>query len=81
LMGDRRSIGPWGLSGGEPGSTGEDWLVRANGTREKLPGKCTIDVAAGDELIVLTPGGGGWGPARVDERPTNAVRSAATVQP
>jgi len=61
LMGDRRSIGPWGLSGGEPGSTGEDWLVRANGTREKLPGKCTIDVAAGDELMVLTPGGGGWG--------------------
>ncbi|GMQ97950.1 MAG: hydantoinase B/oxoprolinase family protein [Acidimicrobiia bacterium] len=61
LMGDRRSIGPWGLSGGESGSTGEDWLLRANGTREKLPGKCTFDVAAGDELIVLTPGGGGWG--------------------
>jgi len=63
LMGDRRSIGPWGLSGGSAGSPGEDWLVRANGTKERLPGKCTVDVAAGDELVVLTPGGGGWGPA------------------
>jgi len=61
LMGDRRSIGPWGLSGGNAGATGEDWLVKANGTKERLPGKCTIDVASGDELIVLTPGGGGWG--------------------
>jgi len=61
LMGDRRSIGPWGLSGGMAGATGEDWLVRPNGTKEKLPGKCTIDVFSGDELVILTPGGGGWG--------------------
>ncbi len=63
LMGDRRSIGPWGLSGGSAGSPGEDWLVRANGAKERLPGKCTFDVVAGDELVVLTPGGGGWGTA------------------
>ncbi len=61
LLGERRRHAPWGLAGGEPGEVGEDWLVRAGGTREKLPGKVTIDVEPGDSLVVLTPGGGGWG--------------------
>lgn len=63
LIGERRRNRPWGLSGGQPGATGEDWLIRRNGSRERLPGKVTVDVAAGDHLLVLTPGGGGWGPA------------------
>jgi N-methylhydantoinase B len=61
LMGERRLTAPWGLSGGEPGSVGEDWLIRSDGAREQLPSKCTVDVEPGDELLVLTPGGGGWG--------------------
>jgi len=61
LMGERRIAAPWGLSGGECGKKGEDWLIHANGSKERLPGKCTVDVVAGDELVVLTPGGGGWG--------------------
>ena len=61
LMGERRRNQPWGLAGGEPGACGEDWLTKANGTRERLPGKCTLTVSAGDRLTVLTPGGGGWG--------------------
>ncbi len=61
LMGDRRLIAPWGLSGGESGAVGEDWLITANGDRKKLPSKCTVEVQSGDELLVLTPGGGGWG--------------------
>ncbi len=60
LMGERRRISPWGLAGGGPGATGEDWLVR-NGERERLESKCTVEVAPGDRLVVLTPGGGGWG--------------------
>ncbi len=60
LMGERRRHRPWGLSGGEPGASGEDWLIRSGG-RERLPSKCTIPVQAGDRLLVLTPGGGGWG--------------------
>ena len=63
LMGERRRNRPWGLAGGEPGASGEDWLVRATGDRERLPGKTTIEVSPGDRLIVLTPGGGGWGRA------------------
>jgi N-methylhydantoinase B len=61
LMGERRRSRPWGLNGGEPGAAGEDWLIAASGERRRLDAKCTIDVAAGDQLLVLTPGGGGWG--------------------
>ena len=61
LMGERRVTAPWGLAGGGDASSGEDWLIHADGSRERLPGKCTVDVVAGDELLVLTPGGGGWG--------------------
>jgi N-methylhydantoinase B len=61
LMGERRRNPPWGLAGGGPGETGEDWLIRANGKRERLPGKVTMEVNPGDRLLVLTPGGGGWG--------------------
>ena len=61
LVGERRRNQPWGLAGGGPGATGEDWLIRRGGLRERLPGKATIEVAAGDRLLVRTPGGGGWG--------------------
>jgi N-methylhydantoinase B len=61
LMGERRRNAPWGLEGGRPGATGEDWLMRAGGSEERLPGKTTVEVAPGDRLLVLTPGGGGWG--------------------
>jgi N-methylhydantoinase B len=61
LMGERRRIAPWGLSGGGPGAVGEDWLVRRSGDKEQLPAKTTVSVESGDRLVVLTPGGGGWG--------------------
>lgn len=61
LMGERRRNRPWGLANGEAGSAGEDWLIRASGERERLPGKTTVEVVPGDRLVVLTPGGGGWG--------------------
>jgi N-methylhydantoinase B len=61
LMGERRRHRPWGLAGGEPGASGEDWLIAADGSRHRLPGKTTVDVGPGDRLLVRTPGGGGWG--------------------
>ena len=63
LMGERRRNQPWGLEGGAAGASGEDWLIRHNGHRERLPGKTTIEVQPGDRLLVLTNGGGGFGPA------------------
>jgi N-methylhydantoinase B len=63
LMGERRRHHPWGLAGGGAGAVGEDWLIRRNGQRERLPAKSTVDVNRDDRLLVLTPGGGGWGAA------------------
>lgn len=71
LMGERRLTSPWGLAGGANGLAGEDWLIRPDGSRELLPAKCTVDVQPGDRLLVLTPGGGGWGSSdkqRTDDR-------------
>ncbi len=63
LITERRVSRPWGLAGGEPGAVGENWLLpggdEARATR--LSDKCTIRLAAGDVLRILTPGGGGWG--------------------
>jgi N-methylhydantoinase B/oxoprolinase/acetone carboxylase alpha subunit len=60
-MSERRRVAPWGLAGGGPGATGEDWVIRRSGARERMPGKVTFDARAGERLRVLTPGGGGWG--------------------
>jgi N-methylhydantoinase B/oxoprolinase/acetone carboxylase alpha subunit len=63
LVTERRASAPWGLAGGGPGATGENWLLPGGDeTRaEQLPDKCTIELDAGDVLSVRTPGGGGWG--------------------
>lgn len=61
IMGERRRNRPWGLNGGEPGSCGEDWLIKTDGARIRLPGKATVEVDKGDRYLVQTPGGGGWG--------------------
>jgi N-methylhydantoinase B len=62
LMGERRVVAPWGVGGGEPGACGEDWVIRAGQPPERVPGKWTFEVEAGDRLLIKTPGGGGWGP-------------------
>jgi N-methylhydantoinase B/oxoprolinase/acetone carboxylase alpha subunit len=69
LVTERRASAPWGLAGGGPGATGENWLLPGgDATRAKrLLDKCTVELRAGDVLRVWTPGGGGWG------RPTDAV--------
>lgn len=69
LITERRVSQPWGLAGGAPGAVGENWLLPGGdeSRAERLPDKCTIHVRAGDVLRMLTPGGGGWGPAPTDE--------------
>lgn len=63
LITERRVSQPWGLAGGGPGATGENWLIPQNDERfaRRLPAKCTLVVRAGDVIRLLTPGGGGWG--------------------
>jgi N-methylhydantoinase B len=61
LIGERRRNRPWGLQGGAPGASGEDWILRRGAPPERLPGKVTFEAHPGDRLRVMTPGGGGWG--------------------
>ncbi|MGI8810860.1 MAG: hydantoinase B/oxoprolinase family protein [Acidimicrobiales bacterium] len=66
LITERRVSQPWGLEGGGPGATGENWLLPqgAEGSAERLLDKCTIRLVPGDVLRIFTPGGGGWGSLR-----------------
>jgi len=84
LITDRRVSQPWGLWGGEPGAVGENWLLpRGDESRaERLPDKCTIQLAAGDVLRMLTPGGGGWGrpPGPVEGLTIFGERDGSTVR-
>jgi N-methylhydantoinase B len=62
LLSDRRKRGPYGLRGGEPGKPGKSFIVR-DGRSEKLPGKGSWELHAGDRVRIETPGGGGYGRA------------------
>ncbi len=61
LLADRRSRGPWGLSGGADGVVGKAAIVREDGTTTELPGKCNVHLRKGERIRIETPGGGGWG--------------------
>jgi N-methylhydantoinase B len=60
LLTERRRIPPYGMAGGEPGSCGENLLLR-NGVEHPLPGKGSVVLREGDILSIRTPGGGGYG--------------------
>ena len=57
----RRVVAPAGAEGGRDGAVGEDWVIRADGTRERQPPRAEVRLAAGDAFEMRTPGGGGWG--------------------
>ncbi|MFP4323908.1 MAG: hydantoinase B/oxoprolinase family protein [Anaerolineales bacterium] len=59
---ERRTIPPYGLAGGAPGMAGRNLLVRA-GEETILPAKYSARLQAGDQIIIETPGGGGYGTA------------------
>ena len=61
LLADRRSRGPWGLSGAKNGSPGIATVIRIDGSREAMPGKFSTRLHAGERIRIETPGGGGWG--------------------
>lgn len=61
-LGDRHLFYPWGLEGGLEGAGGSYILEKKNGTKHKLPSKCTdIQLNKGDVICVNTPGAGGYG--------------------
>ncbi|KPF79130.1 5-oxoprolinase, partial [alpha proteobacterium AAP81b] len=63
ILANRRAIPPFGLAGGGPAAPGETRVERADGTTHILAATDRAALAAGDAIVVSTPGGGGYGPA------------------
>jgi N-methylhydantoinase B len=61
ILAERFKHKPYGLWGGEPGKPARVIVRRSNGLEDLMPSKFTTDLEPGDEVIVETPGGGGWG--------------------
>ena len=56
ILSDRREHGPPGLSGGNAGESGKNYLNDV-----LIAGKVALDVEANDRVRIETPGGGGFG--------------------
>ena len=76
LSGHRR-VPPYGMAGGQPGSLGRTYVERADGGVVHLAAADSVEVGAGDVLVVETPGGGGYGPAGQDAAAGTRSGSAA----
>jgi len=61
ILSQRRRIAPFGLDDGESGKVGENIRVLTDGSRKPLDGNASYFAEAGEELMIRTPGGGGWG--------------------
>lgn len=74
---ERRAMAPFGLLGGESGLRGVNKWYRKSETSDGyrrifLGGKCTVKVSKGDRILIMTPGGGGFGTsAQTDEKTVN----------
>jgi 5-oxoprolinase (ATP-hydrolysing) len=64
LLANHRLVAPFGVAGGESAACGQAHIQRADGSRETLGATARFEVAAGDVLTILTPGGGGFGAPR-----------------
>ncbi len=63
LLSGRRTTKPFGLAGGESGEPGDATLSRIDKTQHLMEATATVDVSAGDDIVIRTPGGGGYGPS------------------
>jgi len=60
IISDRFKIPPWGIQGGNNGETGKITIIK-KGNAQVYPSKFSIEVEKNDEIIIETPGGGGYG--------------------
>lgn len=63
ILSSHRETVPYGLEGGEAGKSGENSVVRKDGTTFLLKGNDEVAMNAGDIFVIKTPGGGGFGVA------------------
>ncbi|XP_028660115.1 5-oxoprolinase [Erpetoichthys calabaricus] len=61
VLTERRTLQPYGIKGGQPGSSGLNLLHRADGRTLNLGAKTSVKIDPGDRFCLQTPGGGGYG--------------------
>jgi 5-oxoprolinase (ATP-hydrolysing) len=72
ILSGRRIIPPFGAAGGLPGMAGRNFVLRADGTTEEVPGTAVVAMGADDVFVIETPGGGGFGPPSDSGQPGRA---------
>ena len=63
LVTSRRNSSPFGLEQGSAGAPGENWRVDLVGNSHRLESSAQLMLQAGESILILTPGGGGFGEA------------------
>ena len=66
MLANRREVAPRGICGGGNAQPGRNWVERADGTHEDIGATGSAEMQPGDAFVILTPGGGGFGPPRPD---------------
>lgn len=62
VLANRRNCAPYGMAGGSPGLEGKNLFKRSgSGNFEEQSSSFQINANAGDTVLILTPGGGGFG--------------------
>lgn len=74
ILSERRAVPPFGLLGGEDAARGVNLWLRRDGRVVSLGGKATVEVQGGDKIMLLTPGGGGYGPPAEERNGADAAR-------
>ncbi|MDP9088902.1 MAG: hydantoinase B/oxoprolinase family protein [Pseudomonadota bacterium] len=61
ILSNGRTVGAFGMAGGEAGAVGENFIERADGRIDKLKHIGQAEVQVNDVMVICTPGGGGYG--------------------
>ncbi|TMG82447.1 MAG: hypothetical protein E6H76_16005, partial [Betaproteobacteria bacterium] len=61
IRSDRAVVRPWGLAGGQPGTTSRNFLFTGDGQSRTLPSKIVTEIGSGAMWRHITASGGGWG--------------------
>jgi 5-oxoprolinase (ATP-hydrolysing) len=61
MLSGHRRVPPYGMAGGGPGGLGRHWIEHPDGSATSMRGRDSVTVGPGDELVLETPGGGGFG--------------------
>ena len=63
ILSNGRSTAAFGLAGGAAGEPGRNYVLRADGSTQQLTHIGSVEMGAGDQFVIETPGGGGYGQA------------------